>query len=174
MFGSNTCQNGIVGLFCQGYGCYYNSDCFDGYCNMYSKCERRERPSYMDNKGNVNSVLPDTDASTQTDKKETITEEISDQKDLTTSKADLNQTQAPSFTTPIHAVPSQQYTAKELKKDHFSESPFADSNQLNKFLMWFGILSALLIMAFMVQCCREIARGDDLPVNLSHQGSKSN
>ena len=33
------CHNNIVGLFCQGYGCYYNSDCFDGYCNMYSKCQ---------------------------------------------------------------------------------------------------------------------------------------
>ena len=35
---SKKCNNGIVGLFCQGYGCYYNSDCYDGYCNMYSKC----------------------------------------------------------------------------------------------------------------------------------------
>ena len=41
------CNNGIVGLFCQGYGCYYNSDCYDGYCSMYSKCEQRSKPSYI-------------------------------------------------------------------------------------------------------------------------------
>lgn len=35
------CKNGIVGLFCPDYGCYYNSDCFDNYCNMYSKCEKK-------------------------------------------------------------------------------------------------------------------------------------
>ena len=27
--------------------------------------------------------------------------------------------------------------------------------------MWFGIFAALLIMAFIIQCCREIARGED-------------
>ena len=26
--------------------------------------------------------------------------------------------------------------------------------------MWFGIVSALLIMAFMIQCCREVARAE--------------
>ena len=41
------CNNGIVGLFCQATGCYYNSDCFDGYCNMYSKCDKKSRPSYI-------------------------------------------------------------------------------------------------------------------------------
>ena len=41
------CHNGIVGLFCPGNGCYYNSDCFDGHCNMYSKCERRLRDSTL-------------------------------------------------------------------------------------------------------------------------------
>lgn len=37
------CNNGIVGLFCANYGCYYNSDCYDGYCNMYSKCASKGR-----------------------------------------------------------------------------------------------------------------------------------
>ena len=41
------CHNGIVGLFCEGNGCYYNSDCFDGHCNMYSKCERRVRNQHI-------------------------------------------------------------------------------------------------------------------------------
>ena len=51
-------------------------------------------------------------------------------------------------------------TKEELKKGHFNGSPFHDSDQLNTFLLWFGIISALLIMAFLIQCCREIARGD--------------
>lgn len=41
------CNNGIVGLFCENYGCYYNSDCFNGYCNMYSKCKAKARPAYI-------------------------------------------------------------------------------------------------------------------------------
>lgn len=41
------CHNGIVGLFCESTGCYYNSDCFDGHCNMYSKCEQRKRSAQV-------------------------------------------------------------------------------------------------------------------------------
>ena len=38
------CNNDIVGLFCEGFGCYYNSDCYDGHCNIYNRCEERVRP----------------------------------------------------------------------------------------------------------------------------------
>ena len=41
------CNNGIVGLFCPSYGCFYNSDCYDGYCNMYSKCSKKAKPAYI-------------------------------------------------------------------------------------------------------------------------------
>ena len=51
--------------------------------------------------------------------------------------------------------------------DHFEKSPFGNSDQLNSFLFWFGAISALLISAFIIQCCREVARGDDIPVTLS-------
>ena len=46
MFDSK-CNNGIVGLFCEGYGCYYNRDCFNGNCNMYSKCQAKQKPFYI-------------------------------------------------------------------------------------------------------------------------------
>ena len=45
---STKCNNGIVGLFCPNYGCYYNSDCYDGVCNMYSKCSKQSKqPAYI-------------------------------------------------------------------------------------------------------------------------------
>ena len=56
-------------------------------------------------------------------------------------------------------------TQKELQTEHFKESPFGNSAQLNTFLMWFGIVSAVLIMAFVIQCCREIARNDEPPAS---------
>ena len=60
---------------------------------------------------------------------------------------------------------ARQPTQQEIQEEHFKESPFVNSDQLNTFLMWFGIVSAVLIMAFIIQCCREIARNDEVPAN---------
>ena len=30
-----------VGYFCDGTACFANSDCFNGKCNMYARCEPR-------------------------------------------------------------------------------------------------------------------------------------
>ena len=47
LYDSFKCNDGIVGLFCQNSGCFYNSDCFDDHCNMYSKCEKKVRNSHI-------------------------------------------------------------------------------------------------------------------------------
>lgn len=55
------------------------------------------------------------------------------------------------------------------KSQNFKESPFSSADQLNTFLFWFGVVSALLISAFIIQCCREVARGDDDPVPMNNK-----
>ena len=37
------CDNMRVGYFCDGTACFADSDCFNGKCNMYARCEARIR-----------------------------------------------------------------------------------------------------------------------------------
>jgi hypothetical protein len=166
------CNNGIVGLFCINYGCYYNSDCFDGYCNMYSKCDLRPRPAYMTDLENQLSNAVDGLSANATADNSTATAD-----DASAQVAPTNGTQpagAANQTAGQGVAKPDKKAMDALAKEHFKESPFADSDQLNKFLLWFGFISAVLIMAFIIQCCREIAKGDDsAPMAASHEAHKS-
>ena len=163
---SAKCNNGIVGLFCQDYGCYYNSDCYDGYCNMYSKCSTRSKPAYITDLENQFSNALDGLANQTGDKDKA---DPKDSKSSGSGKAEPagQQKEGGSRGPGGQALDPSQKTDKQKSADHFEKSPFASADQLNSFLFWFGVISALLISAFIIQCCREVARGDDIPVNLS-------
>ena len=162
---STKCNNGIVGLFCQDYGCYYNSDCYDGYCNMYSKCSTRSKPAYITDLENQFSNALDGLAN-QTG--ETDKADPKDSKPGTSGQTvPTGQPDGGKGVPGGQSLDPAQKTDKQKSADHFEKSPFGNADQLNSFLFWFGVISALLISAFIIQCCREVARGDDIPVNLS-------
>ena len=78
------CNNGIVGLFCAGYGCYYNSDCYDGYCNMYSKCARKGKHPMM---ADLEKQLSNAVDSLQTNNGTATTAEDTAAKNVTSDKS---------------------------------------------------------------------------------------
>ncbi len=102
--------------------------------------------------------------STAEESSDTLSSPSSTTKLPSPSSGSKNQTTpaSPTAATPTKSASKKpNRNAKDLQREHFNDSPFKDAAQLNQFLMYFGIVSALLIMAFMIQCCREIARGDE-------------
>jgi len=120
------CNNGIVGFFCLGYGCYYRSDCLDGYCNMYSKCDLRAKPAYIFDLDNKFSNAVDVDGpvnnnGTDTESTKNVT--------TTNPKALTNSTSIPtnSSAATLTQAPVREPASKEkLAKDHFKDSPFGN------------------------------------------------
>ena len=43
----NTCNNQIVGFYCEEQSCFENRDCFSNYCNMYARCQNRQKHGYL-------------------------------------------------------------------------------------------------------------------------------
>ena len=54
-----------------------------------------------------------------------------------------------------------------IEERHFKHSPFKNADQLNNFLLVFGVIATLLCLAFVIQCFREIVKGDEAPVQAS-------
>ena len=58
-FSQMVCDNNRVGYFCDQEPCYYDTDCFNGKCNMYARCEPR---ILFDTNAHVNEIAADKDA----------------------------------------------------------------------------------------------------------------
>lgn len=134
---------------------------------MYSKCDKKDRPKYITDLENQFSNALDS-------LQNNGTETGSSNSTTGTSPKDQGSQSGKPFNSTRISPPSKSPKSKEqLALDHFKNSPFSDGSQLNLFLLWFGIISTLLIMAFIIQCCREMARGDDVPPNQSVGDRKS-
>ena len=131
---------------------------------MYSKCSAHSKPSYITDLENQLSNALDGLAN------KTDSETSPYSKDASASGSDQKQgagKQDDKFAARAQPLHPTKKTDVQIAEQHFEKSPFADADQLNSFLFWFGVVSAILIAAFIIQCCREVARGEDLPVNLS-------
>ena len=58
-FTQMVCDNNRVGYFCDATPCYYDTDCFNGKCNMYARCEPR---ILFDAQQRGNEIAADKDA----------------------------------------------------------------------------------------------------------------
>ena len=62
---------------------------------------------------------------------------------------------------PVMQVPPER--KEQMQDRHFKGSPFHNAAQLNTFLLIFAVFATVAALAFVIQCVREISKGDDPP-----------
>ena len=102
-FTQMACDDSRVGYFCNGTPCFSDTDCFNGKCNMYARCEAR---ILFDSQQHLNDITADKDNF------------IKNKLDKGNSTASKNETDNLSAKTPIDS--------KTMKEQHFQNSPFSD------------------------------------------------